>query len=142
MIFKIVGSAVVFLCGALYAQNAQKEVLCELDEAKRLLEVFRYLKNEIEEFDTPLFEALQAKGVKGGVEELSLSVSTARLGEIIGEAKNLGRGYKKEELRICDRLVSRLENEKKSLEAKARETKVISRVKGLGTAAAAVILLL
>lgn len=141
MIFKIVGSATVLLCGALYAKYSQKGIADELSEAERLVGVFRFLKNEIEEFDTPLYEILKSKNIDGGIDGLIASVTSSRLREIIFEAKKLGRGYKKEELRICDRLVTRLEDEKKSLEAKAKETRVISKVKGYGVAAAVVILL-
>ena len=130
------------LCGALYSHNAQKAVSQELSEAERLLEIFKYLRNEIDEFDTPIYEALRAKGVEGSIEKIFSSVSSEGLRGAISEARLMGRGYKKEELRVCDRVVSRLEEKKKLLDAKAKETKVISRVKGLGTAAAAVILLL
>lgn len=142
MIFKIVGSATVLLCGVLYARHAQKGVCAELAEVERLVGIFKYLRNEIEEFDTPLYSILKTQGIEGGIEGLLSTVECEKLRAAVSDAEKLGRGYKKEELRICDRLVSRLENEKKSLEIKVRETKVMSRVKGLGTAAAAVILLL
>lgn len=140
MIFKLLGAVTVFACGALYALNSERAVEAELAEAEYLLSVFGYVKNETEEFDTPLFEILRARGC-GGVEELISSVKSDSLRAIISEARSLGRGYKKEELRICERILCNLESAKKTLEAKARETKAISRVKGLGIAAAAVILL-
>ena len=142
MIFKILGSVTVLLCGALYAKNAQKGVGEELFEAEYLLELFGYLKNETEEFDTPLYTVLKSRGIDGGIEGLVEKVRCEKLRAAVVDAKKLGRCYKKEELRICNRILSNLENEKKRLETKAKETKVMSRVKGLGTAAAAVILLL
>lgn len=142
MIFKIVGSATVLLCGALYAKNAQRGIGEELAEAEYLLGVFRCLKNEIEEFDTPLNDVFKSHGVDGGIDGLLKEVKSQKLRTAAGDAQKLGRGYKKEELRICNRLISNLEEEKKHLEAKAKETKVMSSVKGLGTAAAVVILFL
>jgi len=142
VIVKLVGSAVMLLCGALYAKNAQKNAFEELAEAERLLEVFKYVKNEIEEFDTPLYVALKSRGIEGGIDGLMSQISFENLRKTVSEAKKIGRGYKKEDLRVFDRVVSRLEDERKKLEAKAREAKVISRVKGIGISAAAVILFL
>lgn len=141
MIFKILGAATVIFCGVLYAKNAQRGIGEELAEVEFWLEFFKFLKNEIEEFDTPLHAVLKSRDIDGSIEGLLSAVKCERLRAAVSDAKNLGRGYKKEELRICTRVIERLENEKKSLDAKAKETKVMSRVKGLGTAAAAVILL-
>lgn len=142
MIFRVVGSLLIFLCGALYANLSGSAVLCELDEAGRLLRLFSYLKSEIEEFGTPLNAALSREGVDGGVEGLLSSVRSKRLLAVLGEANVLGRGHKKGDLRVCERIISRLEVEKSRLEKAASEAKTLSRVKGFGTAAAAVILFL
>ena len=140
MVFKLLGAVTVFACGTLYALNSERTVEAELAEAEYLLSVFGYVKDETEEFDTPLFEILRARGFDG-VETLISNVKSEGLCAIVSEARSLGRGYKKEELRVCNHILCNLESAKKSLEAKARETKAISRVKGLGLAAAAGILL-
>ena len=65
VIIKLLGSVVVLLCGALYAKNAQRAELSALLEAGELLEFFKYIKNEIEDFDTPLYAILKSRGVEG-----------------------------------------------------------------------------
>ena len=142
MVFKVFGSALIFLCGALYARLSSSATLGELEEADRLLKLFSHIKNEIEEFGTPLNSVLLREGIEDGVEGLLLSVRHKRLSLAVGEARGLGRGHKKGDLRICERIISRLEEEKRRLVKSASEVRVLSRVKGFGTAAAAVILFL
>lgn len=141
MIFKLLGAAALVICGGLYAKHSQKHINDEVKEAERLICIFVYLKNEIEEFDTPLVEALKEKGICGGVDGL-LASCTGRLYDAVKESEKLGRGYKSEELRICARVIDRLENERKILVKKAEEAAVLSRVKGYGIAAALIILLI
>ena len=142
VIVKLIGSAVMLLCGALYAKNAQRAELLELTQAERLLEIFKYIKSEIEEFDTPLYALLKNCGIDGGVDALLAQIAYENLKKAVSEAQKLGRGYKKEDIRTCERLVSALESEKNRLKERVRETRAISRVKGIGISAAAVILLL
>ena len=139
VIFKLLGSVVLVLCGGLYANRSQAVIKSELGEVEELISVFGYIKNEIEEFDTPLDAVLEAKGIKGGIDRLLASCSE-RAFEAAKEAQKLGRGSKNEELRICARIIERLESERKALAKKADEVVVLSRVKGYGTAAALIIL--
>ena len=140
MIVKLLGAAAVLACGAFYAKKSRAEIERELAEAEYLLGIFKHLKHEIEEFDTPVYTVFKSHGIDGGVDGLLTEVKSERLRAVILGAKSLGYGYKKEELRVCDRLIDKLEEEKKFLENKTKESKVMSRVKGLGIAAAVVIL--
>lgn len=142
MIFKLIGSATVLACGAVYARLSERKYSDELEEYRRLLELIKYMKNEIEEFDTPLNVILSSRSIYGGIPGLLSSLKSERLKRATEEARLLGRGYKKEELRICERLLNRIGAEKDRLEAKAEEERVIARVKGIGASVAAVILLL
>lgn len=139
MIFKLFGAVILVLCGGLYAKHSQNRVKAELEEAETLIGLFCYIKNEIEEFDTPLDAVLEAKGIKGGMGRLLDSCPDSFF-EAVKEAARLGRGSKSEELRICVRTIERLEEERRALAKKAEETVVLSRVKGYGTAAALIIL--
>ena len=69
-------------------------------------------------------------------------IKSESLKKAVIETQRLGRGHKKEDIRICQNAVSVLEGEKKRLEEGVRETRAISRVKGIGISVAAVILLL
>ena len=91
MIFKILGAATVIFCGVLYAKNAQRGIGEELAEAERLLGVFKYVKNEIAEFDTPLYSVLKSRGIEGGIDGLLSGISSKKLREAVAEAKKLGR---------------------------------------------------
>ena len=140
MIVKLVGAAMVLACGAIYAKSSRVETERELSEAEYLLNIFKHLKHEIEEFDTPIYTVLKSYGIDGGVDGLLTEVKSERLKTAIRGVTSLGYGYKKEELRVCARLIDKLEEERKFLENKAKESKVMSRVKGIGIAAAVVIL--
>ena len=141
MIVKLVGSAIIFFCGALYAISAKRDAVRELAETDRALALFRYIKSEISDYSTPLDEIFVSRQIFGGIEGLLESLSESLRAELY-EARALGRGYGNEELRICDKLIGRLETRKKLLEARVKEVTAISRVKGFGISAAVVILLI
>ena len=141
MIFKLLGALLLFLCGASYSRFASKSCAHELDETLKTLELFRCLKSEISEYGTRLDVFFEARGIRDGVDGL-LDGLSKELGEELAEARRLGRGYGTEELRICDRAVSRLEARAKCLEGRLGEVKAVSRAKGLGLSAVAVILLI
>ena len=141
MIVKLIGSAIIFCCGALYSSVAKRNAVRELAETDRVLSLFRYIKSEISDYSTPLEEIFASRQILGGTKGLLESLSESLRAELY-EARALGRGYGNEELRICDKLIGRLEARKKLLEAKAKEVTAISRVKGFGISAAVVILLI
>lgn len=141
MILKLVGAAVILGCGALYSNVARRDVVRELDETERTLSLFRYIKSEIADYGTPLDEIFAARQISHGMDGLLSSLSESLRAEI-SEARSLGRGYGNEELRVCDKLIGRLEARKKALENRVGEVTAISRVKGYGISAAVVILLI
>ena len=141
MIFKLFGALLLFLCGASYSHFASKASADELDETLKTLELFKCLRSEIGEYGTRLDVFFEERGVKGSVDGLLHSLSK-ELEEELSEIRRLGRGYGSEELRICDKAVSRLEARAKRLEGKLGEVKAVSRAKGLGLSAVAVILLI
>ena len=141
MIVKLVGCAIIFCCGALYSSSAKRDAMSELAETDRVLTLFRYIKSEISDYSTPLDEIFASRQVFGGIEGLLGSLSESLRAELY-EARALGRGYGNEEIRICDKLIGRLETRKKLLEARAKEVITVSRVKGFGISAAVVILLI
>ena len=138
---KLVGVAAVLACGAFYSYSARKSAFVELEENERALALFHSLKNEIADYGTPLWEFLSKNGVNGGINGYINSLSPA-LSALLADAIRLGRGYRNEELRLCEALISRLEARQKELAQKARDATVLARVKGYGMSAAVIILLL
>ena len=141
LIVKLIGCAIIFSCGALYSSAARRDALRELAETEGALTLFRYIKSEISDYSTPLDEIFASRQIFGGINGLLESLSENLQAELC-EARKLGHGYGNEELRICDKLIARLEERKKRLESKAKEVTAISRVKGFGISAAVVILLI
>ena len=90
------------------------------------MRIFSYLKNEIEEFGTPLNSVLLREGIDRGVEGLLSSVRSKSLLSAIGEARGLGRGHKKGDLRIGARIISRLEEEDEKINASLSDPEVTS----------------
>lgn len=141
MVFKLLGAVFMIACGALYSRFASRAAAEELEENRRVLELFRFVKSEIADYGTPLDCIFAQQGIAHGVDGLFASLSPS-LRDEIGEAARLGRGYGKEELRICDKLIARLEIRQKKLSDKLSEVSAVSRVKGLGLSAAVIILLI
>lgn len=139
---KLFGAALLFLCGALYSRSACERAKKELDETDFVISVITRVKNEIADYGAPLGDILKSFGIDGGTEELLLRVSCKSVREALRKLSLIGRGYGKEELRICDEILEQLAELKKSLNEKLKEVTAISRVKGYGVAAATVILLL
>ena len=138
MLVKLFGVCAVIASGFFYSRLASRRAAEKFAESDRVLELFRYVKSEISDYGTPLDVIFAAKGM-GGIEEL-LSEVSGELAELISAARSLGRGYGKEELRICDRLISCLEGYRSRCLEKLREEKAMAKVKGLGISAAIVIL--
>lgn len=141
MVFKLLGAVFMISCGALYSRFASRAAAEELEENRRVLELFRFVKSEIADYGTPLDCIFAQQGIAHGVDGLFATLSPS-LRDEIGEAVRLGRGYGKEELRICDKLIARLEIRQKKLSDKLSEVSAVSRVKGLGLSAAVIILLI
>lgn len=141
MIFKLLGALLLFLCGASYSRFATKSFAAELDETRCALDLFVSLRSEISQYGTRLDAFFEARGVAGGVCGY-LDVLSKGLGDELSEVRRLGRGYGTEEIRICDKAVSLLEARAKRLEGRLSEVKALSRAKGLGLSAVAVILLI
>lgn len=141
MVFKLLGAVFMIACGALYSRFASRAAAEELEENRRVLELFRFVKSEVADYGTPLDCIFAQQGIAHGVDGLFATLSPS-LRDEIGEAVRLGRGYGKEELRICDKLIARLEIRQKKLSDKLSEVSAVSRVKGLGLSAAVIILLI
>ena len=139
MALKLFGALLLFACGAAYSYFTARSAAAELAEAVKALEVFAGLKSEIGQYRTRLDVFFLSKGIRGGLEGYLDSLSDGLSAEL-SDARRLGRGYGEEDMRICDRVVSCLEARVKRLEARLGEVKAISRAKGLGLSAIAVIL--
>ena len=139
MFVKLFGATLLFACGAFYARGARERAEKELFEAERAHLLVLRIKNEIADYGVPLNEILKSFGVDGGVESFLSSLSCERIMDSLADLRLIGYGYGKEELRICDRLLESLEVLKKEMAVRLREVTAISRVKGYGLAAAAVI---
>ena len=141
MIIKLLGAGAVMLCGAAYSLTVQKKLKNEIEENLSALRIFKKIRCEISDFSTPLYDIFASEGINGGLCEYLDSLSP-QLQELLAEAKLLGRSYKSGELRLCERLLGRLEDRQRLLSSKLGEKLAIARVKGFGLSAATVILLL
>ncbi len=141
MVFKLVGAAAVLACGAFYSYSERRLASRELEETEGALGVFERVRSEIADYGTPLLEILSGCGISGGVDGY-LGTLSPELAELLCGARALGLGYRNEELRLCERLISLLKERQKALEQRAREVSALSRVKGYGLSAAIIILLM
>ena len=139
MIFKLLGACVVIACGGFYSRLAAHRAKERLVESESLLALFKYVRGEIGDYGTPLDEIFNSKGICGGVDGI-LSDLSDEAAKLLEDAHLLGRGLGREELRICDRLISELEAYRCRCLEGLRVEKVMARVKGLGASAAIVIL--
>ena len=141
MVFKLAGATAVLACGAFYSYSERRLASRELEETEVALGVFERVRSEIADYGTPLWEILSGCGISGGIDGY-LDGLSPELAELLEGAKRLGRGYRNEELRLCEQLLTRLKERQKALEQRAREVSALSRVKGYGLSAALIILLM
>jgi len=142
MLIKLIGAAMLFACGGYYSKTAREKAEKELSEVEFALSLIVRIKSEIADYGVPLGEILKSAGVNGGSEGVLRELTCEKVKECLCDLNLIGRGYGKEEMRICDKIAEGLGALKKETEARVREVTAISRVKGYGVAAAAVILLL
>ena len=129
---KLFGAVLIFLCGAALAHLLNGKARNMLAQVEGFIELVRRLRGEIDCFSMPIPVALasfsddlfrkcgfggSAKSVRT-VEELvcGCEMFSSELADIMsGFALHVGRGYKSEQLALCDRTLERLEAYRLSL---------------------------
>ncbi len=130
MILKIFGAALVAFCGIYASRLMNTSAKAALTEAEGLMEFVRFLRSEIECFALPLpqiiarcpEDILTRCGFRGG--EFRTPAELFSLFEIDdGECSRsaerffseLGRGYRDEQLALCDYYIAILEERRRTL---------------------------
>lgn len=128
---KIFGAVLIVFCGVAFGFLLNKRARDALVQTEGFIELVRYLRNEIDCFSMPIPLALarcpdsifQKCGIGAcnnirTVEELicECEMQGEELGEVMERfAADVGRGYKHEQLALCERTVKRLESYRASL---------------------------
>ena len=118
--FKLVGCAVVLLCGAAYPRLCARERRLARGQAETLLALVRFVREQIEYYRMPLDAILArcdgdilCRFGKGSTLLERFDATPWQDGEIGAIAREfaheLGRGYFSEQLTICQRALKRLE---------------------------------
>ena len=139
MPFRLVGGVLLFLSAWGYSRSEILRAKKELAETEAAIELFLKLKSGIFEYSLPvcdlLFEYCGHRDMGA-----YLSSLTPGLSSLLADAARLGRGYKSEELRLCDLLIEKLKERQSKQKKTCTEVTALSRVKGYGIAAAIIIL--
>lgn len=130
---KILGSVIIISCGVAFAYLLNGKARTRLIQLEGFIELVRYLRAQIDCFSMPIPTAL-ARCPGGVLEKCGVrsceNIRTVRdlidecdcsaeeIGELMrGFAADVGRGYKYEQLALCDRTIERLEEHRETLAA-------------------------
>lgn len=128
-LLKIVGAVIVAVCGIVGTYTLNSSAKRSLEQIEGFISLVRHIRSQIECFSMPLPTALErcsdevlakcgykgAKTVKSISELLeSCSEEDAESGKLMREfAASIGRGYRTEQLTLCDYYIGLLETRRK-----------------------------
>ena len=131
---KILGSIIIISCGLALAYLLNSKARARLAQLEGFIALVRYLRAEIDCFSIPIPSALsrcpcgvlERCGARCDekfktVRELldACDCSADEIGELMyGFASDVGRGYRHEQLALCDRTIERLEEHREALAAR------------------------
>ena len=131
---KILGAIIIILCGFSFAYLLNGKARARLAQLEGFIALVRYLRTQIDCFSMPMPSALSRcpQGVfeRCGarcnekfktVRDLldACDCSADEIGELMyGFASDVGRGYRQEQLALCDRTLERLEDHREELAAR------------------------
>lgn len=158
MVLRLVGAALLSLCGVLSASALNRRAERRLREVESWILLLRYVKGQVECFSLPMNEILarcereilQNCGYVGTVAPKSFlalldasSLHDADAAKTVRAfAEEFGRGYREEQTRGCDYYLSLLEARRRTLAEKLPAQKKLNSTLCLCAALAIVLLLL
>ncbi len=130
MLIRIFGAALMAFCGIYAARMLNLTLKATLDESEALLALVRFVRSQIECFSMPMpqifercpDELLLCCGYTGKEfktpSELELFISDGECAKLAKEfCSQIGRGYRDEQLSLCDYYAERLEQRREALAA-------------------------
>ena len=158
MALRIVGAAILSLCGVLFAAHLNRRAECRLRQVEGWISLLRFVKAQVECFSLPMSEillrcdqaVLQSCGYPADIPPKSFSAmceaSTFCDAECVriarAFAEEFGKGYREEEMRGCDYYLAQLEAHKEMLAKKLPVQKKMNATLSICAALALVLLLL
>lgn len=131
---KILGAIIIISCGFSFAYLLNGKARARLAQLEGFIALVRYLRTQIDCFSMPIPSAL-SRCPKGVLERCGVrcsenfktvralldecDIATEELGELMyGFVSDVGRGYRQEQLALCDRTLERLEEHREALAAR------------------------
>ena len=157
MALRIVGAAILSLCGVLFAAHLNRRAECRLRQVEGWISLLRFVKAQVECFSLPMSEILwqcdreilRSCGYPADLSPKSFSAMIEAASFCDGEcariahafAEEFGKGYREEEMRGCDYYLAQLEAHKESLAKKLPAQKKMNATLSVCAALALVLLL-
>ena len=158
MALRIVGAAILSLCGVLFAAHLNRRAECRLRQVEGWISLLRFVKAQVECFSLPMSEilrrcdkeVLRSCGYPADLSPKSFSAMIEAASFCDGESARIarafseefGKGYREEEMRGCDYYLAQLEAHKECLAKKLPAQKKMNATLSVCTALALVLLLL
>ena len=158
MVLRLLGAAILSLCGVLLAAHLNRRAECRLRQVEGWISLLRFVKAQVECFSLPMSEILlrcdrgllQTCGYSADIAPKSFSAMIEASGFVDGEcarvvrafAEEFGKGYREEEMRGCDYYLAQLEVHKEALAKKLPAQKKMNATLSVCAALALVLLLL
>ncbi len=158
MAIRILGAAILSLCGVLFAAHLNRRAENRLGETEGWIALLRFVKGQVECFSLPMGDilarcdagllrdcgygaTLAPKSFSGMIEASSFcDRDCERIARAFAE--DFGRGYREEEARGCDYYLAQLESHKEMLSKKLPAQKKMNATLSICAALALVLLLL
>lgn len=158
MPIRVLGAAILSLCGVLFARQLNRRAEARLHEVEAWIALLRFVKGQVECFSLPMREILlrcdaailRGCGYAADVAPKSFSGMLEASSFCDGEcekiarafAEEFGRGYREEETRGCEYYLAQLESYKETLTKKLPAQKKMNATLSVCAALALVLLLL
>lgn len=136
---KLIGSILIIFASVIASYFYEKRLQSYITSTEELYELVLYIKNKIEYFSMPVNEILNSYSRDTGIiNKLSEPdfLDKSIKGDIESFISNLGKGYKKEQVALCEYTLSVLEASKNKMKMeftkKAKTFRSLSLFTGIG----------
>lgn len=116
---KIIGSILIVLASIFSSYYYEKNHKCDISKIENLIELINYIKSKIEYYSLPIEEILKNYDNKSPWIEMLINRETIDAKNFNENTKNdilnfffsIGKGYKKEQLSLCEYTIRNLNKE-------------------------------
>lgn len=132
---KLIGSIFIILASIFSSYYYENKLKCNINKIESLIDLVKYIKTRIEYYSMTLEEILRKYGNKNPWKDALLNSTLIGVNNLNENTKNdilsfisaIGKGYKKEQLSLCEYTINSLNNELEKMKAEFTKKSKIYR---------------